>query len=166
MGKTKMLTVTQKQSSIIIDKWLRNDDMSMPHEEFVAAIMKETDAEQWVVDKLVENWRYWHPNGANGGLRDAKDVKTFEQRAEEFMYVQTPLPKPKSTQKQKSAPEDGNGIVAQILKHAAEGKSVKEIIEMGFNRSTVYRQVGEWKQRNAAAAKETPNAAPVAAEPA
>lgn len=44
-------------------------------------------------------------------------------------------------------PENGNGIVAQILKLHREGKSNKEIIDAGYNRSTVSRQVGEFKKR-------------------
>lgn len=44
-------------------------------------------------------------------------------------------------------PEDGNGTVAAILKLHREGKSNKEIIDAGYNRSTVSRQVGEYKKR-------------------
>jgi len=47
----------------------------------------------------------------------------------------------------KKEPADGSGKIAQILKLHDEGKTHKEIIERGFNKSTVYRQIGEYKKR-------------------
>lgn len=47
----------------------------------------------------------------------------------------------------KKDPATGDGIVAQIIKLHQSGKSNKEIIEAGYNQSTVYRQVNEFKKR-------------------
>lgn len=47
----------------------------------------------------------------------------------------------------KKDPVTGEGVVAQILKLHLAGKSNKEIIEAGYNQSTVYRQVNEHKKR-------------------
>lgn len=42
----------------------------------------------------------------------------------------------------------GGSIIEQILAHHVSGLSNKEIIALGFNKSTVGRQVGEFKKRN------------------
>lgn len=41
----------------------------------------------------------------------------------------------------------GGAIIQQIIAHYIAGKSNKEIISLGFNKSTVARQVGEYKKR-------------------
>ena len=41
---------------------------------------------------------------------------------------------------------EGMGKIAMILKLHKKGYSNKEIIEAGYNKSTVYRQVGEYKK--------------------
>ncbi len=41
----------------------------------------------------------------------------------------------------------GGNIIQQIIAHYLTGKSNKEIIALGFNKSTVARQVGEYKKR-------------------
>lgn len=46
-------------------------------------------------------------------------------------------------------PGKGGGLIEQILNHHRAGLSNKEIIALGFNKSTVARQVGEYKKRNA-----------------
>ena len=39
------------------------------------------------------------------------------------------------------------GIVAQIIELYKSGKTNKEIVDLGFNRNTVARQVSEFKKR-------------------
>lgn len=46
-----------------------------------------------------------------------------------------------------AAPAQEGSIIHQILELHKAGKSNKEIIELGFNKSTVGRQVGEYKKR-------------------
>lgn len=58
----------------------------------------------------------------------------------------------KSRSKKESVTTTGEpqspGIIEQILAHHKAGKSNKEIVKLGFNKSTVYRQVGEFKKKN------------------
>lgn len=62
----------------------------------------------------------------------------------------TPMPKPISVPTTGTAapgePKPGSTI-AQILELHKQGKTKKEIIEAGFNKSTVNRQVGEYIKR-------------------
>lgn len=54
----------------------------------------------------------------------------------------TPIPSAKKV-------PGGKSIIEQILDLHREGKSNKEIVELGFNKSTVNRQVAEYKKRKA-----------------
>jgi len=144
MATQRKMIVTTAQNRVIMDH-LDADDMSIPHEDFVNQITEKSGAEKWIVEKLVENWRYWHPNGTKNGLRDAQEDA---KRTDESIYVGQPLPRPKTPKNGSALPENGTGKVAEILKHASDGKSVAEIIKLGYNKSTVYRQVSEWKKRN------------------
>lgn len=42
--------------------------------------------------------------------------------------------------------ENKKGAVAEIWKLAAEGKTKKQLIEMGYNKNTVNRQYSEWQK--------------------
>lgn len=61
-------------------------------------------------------------------------------------------PKPKAKAASAKAPAvavtTGGNKIAQIIAHHKAGKSNKEIIALGFNKSTVNRQVGEYKKAN------------------
>jgi hypothetical protein len=48
----------------------------------------------------------------------------------------------------KGEPKTGS-IIQQIIEHHKKGLSNKEIVELGFNKSTVNRQVSEYKKRKA-----------------
>lgn len=63
-----------------------------------------------------------------------------------------PAPNFKQLAQSKAAPKvtkepGGESIIGQIIAHHKAGLSNKQIIELGFNKSTVGRQVGEYKKR-------------------
>lgn len=127
----KKIIVNHVQS-LTIHKHLKADKGVEPAEELITRIAQEAGIEEWMSKRFVDAWRWNHREGE-------------PEREPETYYVQTPLPIPTAST------GEGLGKVAQIIALAAQGKSVAEIISLGFNKSTVYRQVGEWKKREKAA---------------
>jgi hypothetical protein len=78
-----------------------------------------------------------------------------EQPTQKPIHEPVPLPpdQPNPTRGEKKDPMFGKGIVAAILQLHEAGKSNQDIIAMGYNKSTVYRQIGEYKKRKAEAKK-------------
>lgn len=129
----KKIILTQQQS-LVIHKLLKADRGEQPLQDLIETITKEAQVEDWISEKMAAAWRWNH-----------KEDGAEQNKAESYL-IEQPLPN-------KSMVESagGEGKVKQIIALAEAGKSVAEIIDMGYNKSTVYRQVSEWRKRKAAA---------------
>jgi polyhydroxyalkanoate synthesis regulator phasin len=138
MARPNRIIVTHVQS-VKIQTLLKADNGKAPVQELIDTIVKDAEVEEWVAKRFADAWRWNHRN-------DNDNIEPKPEKKEELFYTSRPLPemKKKGTT---SNPENGTGKVAQIIQLAQQGKSVQEIIEMGFNKSTVYRQVSEWRKR-------------------
>lgn len=145
MGAKKFV-ITHVQS-MKVHKLLKADNGLTPLQQFIDTITTEAEIEPWMAEKFAAAWRYHHRNDNNGDPQ----AQEPEQQPEEQFFIKTPLPRKTSLSTGKSDPAEGTGKVAQIIALAEEGKSTKEIIDLGFNKSTVYRQVSEWRKRKQAA---------------
>lgn len=135
----KKIIVTPVQS-LKITNLLRSDKGDTPLQQFIETIAKEGEVEEWVAEKFAASWRWNHRT----------DGDPMAEPKPESYYVQSELPRKLNTS---NDPANGNGKVAQIIALAEQGKSTAEIIEMGYNKSTVYRQYSEWKKRKATVKK-------------
>lgn len=133
----RKIVVTHTQS-LVVQKILRADKGDTPLQQFIDRISNEAKIEPWIAERFAESWR-WNHRGDNNNSTSTNQV---EEQAEEY-YVRQELPT-KTTAKD---PSTGTGIVAQIISLAEQGKSTQEIIALGYNKSTVYRQVSEWRKR-------------------
>lgn len=162
MGQ-KRIILYGKQPDIIRDL-LKTDTPETDRDTLCKKIAEEAKVELWIAETFVDSQRYWKDRDVHtgkliqegGGLsKDGAEKAIAELDTKHstpyFTEQKMPIAPPKKD------PITGNGTVAQIIKLAEEGKSVQEIIAMGFNRNTVYRQVGEWRKRKGAA-KEQPAA--------
>ena len=135
----KKIIVSHVQSTKI-HKILKADTGETPLQEFIDEIATEAEVEPWVAEKFASAWRWNHRNEDVSAQPEPAEKETGES----LYYVTNDLPT-KTTLR--SSPENGTGKVAQIIALAEQGKSTAQIIELGFNKSTVYRQVSEWKKR-------------------
>lgn len=148
MGAAKKIVITHVQS-MKVHRILKADKGNTPLQDFIDLLATEGEVEPWIAEKFATAWRYHH---RNDNSNPEPETQPKQQQPEETFFVKQPLPKRQSTNSTgKSDPAEGTGIVAQIIAHAESGKSTKEIIELGYNKSTVYRQYSEWKKRKAAA---------------
>jgi hypothetical protein len=145
MASPRKIIVTDVQSHKI-HRILKADKGDTPLQDFIDLITKESEVEQWIAERFASAWRWNHRD-------DNNEDKQSKQAAEQTFYVTNPLPRKTDTTASKGDPASGTGKVAQIIALAEEGKSTAEIIELGFNKSTVYRQVSEWKKRKAESKK-------------
>jgi hypothetical protein len=136
MGTQKKIIITQVQSSKI-HKLLEADKGDTPLQKFIDDIKTAGEVEEWVAEKFASSWRFHHRNNDQTETQD-------QQLKNEIFYVQNELPSPS---KKSTDPANGTGKVAQIIQLAEKGFSTQQIIAQGFNKSTVYRQVSEWRQR-------------------
>lgn len=137
MAQRKII-VTHTQS-LVVHKILKADKGDTPLQQFIDTITNEAHVEPWIAERFAESWRWNH---RNSNTTDQEPNK--EAHAEKDYYIKSELPTKVTTTKN---PANGTGIVAQIIALAEQGKSTQEIIAMGFNKSTVYRQVSEWRKR-------------------
>jgi hypothetical protein len=145
MASPRKIIVTDVQSHKI-HRILKADKGDTPLQDFIDLIAKESEIEQWIAEKFASAWRWNH--------RDNNNEDSQPKQTEQTFYVTNPLPrKTDAAANGKGDPASGTGKVAQIIALAEEGKSTAEIIELGFNKSTVYRQVSEWKKRKAESKK-------------
>jgi hypothetical protein len=147
MGYKKII-VTQVQSTKI-HRILKADTGSTPLQDFIELIVKEAEIEEWIAETFASAWRYNHRDNNETETETEKtnsDAQQTKEQKSKLYYVTNELPTKTAAVKD---PGNGTGKVAQIIALAEQGKSTAEIIEMGFNKSTVYRQVSEWKKRTA-----------------
>jgi hypothetical protein len=144
MSSQKKIIVTNVQS-LKIHKVLKADKGETPLQQFIDAIVAESEIEPWIAERFASAWRWNHRN--DNDLENTQQDKKLEN-----YYTASPLPCRTATTGG-SDPSAGTGKVAQIIALAEEGKTTAQIIELGYNKSTVYRQVSEWKKRKAEAKK-------------
>jgi hypothetical protein len=141
MASPRKIIVNFVQSQNI-HRILKADKGDTPLQDFIDLIAKEGEVEPWVAERFAGAWRWNHRQDNN----DEQPKQATEQQ--QTFYIANQLPR-KTDTATKGDPASGTGKVAQIIALAEEGKSTAEIIELGFNKSTVYRQVSEWKKRKA-----------------
>jgi hypothetical protein len=124
------ITVSLQEANAI--KTLLVTGEKLDYETLVEKIVTDVQVKKHVAEAYATSWRHNH-----------KDGETIPEP--KVAYVATPLPV--KTNKVLADPANGNGIVAQIIAMCEDGKSVAEIIEAGYNKSTVYRQTSEWRKR-------------------
>lgn len=95
---------------------------------------------------------HWRPGAEETGPEITNavftDVRAFDYKAPPASKSAPNLKKTTTASpKPPPPPTNGGSIIQEILKLHQAGKSNKEIIAMGFNKSTVGRQVGEFKKR-------------------
>lgn len=125
------IIVTPKQSNAI-NKILRADDGTEQEHEIAKRIVKDAQVTESVAKRFINAWRLNHPE-----LSSSNGTKLFVECD----------PKPTPDVKPEDQKKIGQlGKVAQIKELAAQGKTVHEIIGMGYNKNTVYRRVGEYNK--------------------
>lgn len=91
------------------------------------------------------------PEGMTGNTLANTTAKAKSKRTKIETIVPAAVKKAAASTKPAAAGEPKEGsIIHQILEHHKAGKSNKEICELGFNKSTVNRQVNEYKKRKKA----------------
>lgn len=133
-------------------------DKGEDDERLLCQIMVRVTISREIADAYLRSFRFNNKQGAIGAISKAVDaekgtkkIKTNEQPVldpvqnriltddhEEIIVEQLPL-------------LEGEGKVAAILRLHDSGLSNDQIISQGFNKSTVYRQVSEYKTRKKAA---------------
>lgn len=113
------------QQSLALRAACKADTQEFSVEDYAVQVAQQANVELPIAIQWISAWRWNH--------------------SEEGRKYKAPVAKKEGVQRD---PALGGGIVAQIIKHAESGLTVKEIVALGFNRSTVSRQVGEWKKRN------------------
>lgn len=100
-------------------------------------VIKLTPSTLWIASKSAED--------------PTSNLKRMPVQPTTGQIKQRSVPAPSFKQLAKSKPVKepgkGGGIIDQIIAHHVSGLSNKEIIALGFNKSTVARQVGEYKKR-------------------
>jgi hypothetical protein len=136
----KKIIVTFVQSQKI-NKLLRADKGDTPIQELIDSIVAESEIPEWQAETFAKAWRWNHRNDNNN---TSQDKQAPVEKEKEQYYVSSPLPRKTDAN---ADPANGSGKVAQIIALAEQGKTTAEIIELGYNKSTVYRQYSEWKKR-------------------
>lgn len=157
------IVVTSWQNEIIIDA------LRLPigdEEALLQKLMVDTKLSYDILDAYRRSWRFNHTQGAIAAIAKAVDVEKSTNGAKLFIpaeFVNTGKPTPPAPPT-KPIPQqiivtnnhptnnvlpllEGEGIVAAIIRHYNLGMSNEQIIGAGFNKSTVYRQVSEYKKR-------------------
>jgi hypothetical protein len=133
--KVKILT-TLKQSHRILDI-LRESGYSIDHEELRSKIIAVSNGSltEEAADAWIKSWKHTHKN--DGTLAPTPTIPTTKQsriveKGETFTEAK---------------PMEGVSKIAAIIRLHEQGFSNKEIIAAGYNKSTVGRQVSEYRKR-------------------
>lgn len=147
--------------TIIIDLLEKHDDSD--DEALLQTIIDDAGVDRMVADAYLRSWRFNHRVGAIGAIRSAvRSLNPGTTLPVEMALVPEGMGKAKlfvvegDRKTPASDPAAGSGKIAEILALHKAGKSNKEIIDAGYNKSTVGRQVGEYKKRMAAAKASQP----------
>lgn len=143
MSTPKQITVTMKQSLAVRDVLKKHKDPN-DMEGLIKKIVAEAKVTEIVAKTFAKGWLYKFEDDNKTSSKDKIKTKQSKTNVEAPTYlVETPMPI-------KRTPATGTGTVAQIWKLAEEGKTHAEILALGYNKNTVYRQVGEWRKAKAA----------------
>jgi len=83
-------------------------------------------------------------SAVNPAIVTAVTERIVEVQSKSKRYAEQPKDR---APKRHLRPEEGAGAVGQILRMHIAGMSNQQIIEAGFNKSTVYRQTNEFRKR-------------------
>lgn len=137
------ISLTMRQNDTILTI-IKSDDGSND-DLLLSRIQKDAGISKDWAQAYLNSWRYSEqPTGALGAIVAAVDANRFvieppKRRAPIVADADLPM-----------LPDEGK--VQAILRLHDSGKSNDEIIALGFNKSTVYRQVSEHRKRKRAAA--------------
>lgn len=130
--------VNLDQSRIIVDL-LREFSDSVDFETLKARIMLEAKVSDELATAYVSSWKHNHKIGAIAATVAAVD-RAFPRPTTAKLTIVEDGPvhdyKPART----------GSIIHQIIEHHKAGLTNPQIIALGFNKSTVGRQVGEYKK--------------------
>ena len=133
------------QSQLLRDKiaeeWKKPNDELLPILMEYAQLGKDYEG---IVEAFMVSWKHTHPDGP---IKEApKRAKVIVEEGEET-FEDRLAKEVKQVVKQKSVSVPGAGsIIDQILTHYKAGKTRAEIVALGFNKSTVARQCGEYEK--------------------
>lgn len=139
-----MIYLNLFQSNTIIDN-LKLHAIKLDHESLCELIQEKAAVSRQIVELYIRAWNHNHPEGWTEPLKhfvsvvNPDDVGTHTVRTVEQRVGIT-------STKQPTAPREGS-IIQQIIALHVAGKSNKEIIALGYNKSTVGRQVSEYKKK-------------------
>lgn len=135
------IVVTMAQNTILIHL-LETDDCSND-EALLVQMTADAKVDRHTADSYLRSWRFNHQEGAIGAIRSA-------------VHAINPTPTPAARlwvddgKAGNKDPAEGTGKVAAIIALHKQGLSNKEIVDKGYNKSTVNRQVSEYRKRIAA----------------
>lgn len=108
-------------------------------------IIKRTQVEPTVAEAYIKSWKHNHKAGAIGAIGKAVKRAYPERIVEEGNTFESVKEKPAGTPQ----PIEGVSKIAAIIRLHEQGYTNAQIIAAGYNKSTVGRQVGEYKKRKA-----------------
>jgi len=158
------ITLTMSQNDAII-RILKTDD-TPDLTQLSQRICAEARVDEHVAEAYIRSWRYNHGQGGAIGRAlaaynernpDAANTTTTSSIKKDHVVIDIDEKHgelPQSVVKEMVAACDKidpiripSGICGEIVRLHISGKSNKEIIAMGYNKSTVGRQVSEYKKR-------------------
>jgi hypothetical protein len=158
------IVVSMSQNTMLIHL-LETDDASND-EALIEQMMNDAKVDRETANSYLRSWRFNHQEGAIAAIRSAVHAinptittAKAEQASRRLLGANgdghAKLFLDDGEKGPGKDPADGSGKVAQIIALHKEGKSNREIIEMGYNKSTVNRQVSEYKKRVAESKSQT-----------
>ena len=120
---------------------------ALDYETLKDMIIKRTQVEPTTADAYIKSWRHNHKEGAIGAISKAvkRSYPADERIVEEGNTFEAVKEKPAGTPQ----PIEGVSKIAAIIRLHEQGYTNAQIIAAGYNKSTVGRQVGEYKKRKA-----------------
>lgn len=145
--------VNNEQSALIIALLKKNP--LMPEQQLNELIVESCRVESDLAEAFIKSWRWNHDTEGNivnykqGGTNAITTIHAAVKRGGfdvEAAVRGSNVPRV-TVQSTAPVPNVSGGKIQQILAMHDAGNSNDEIIAAGFNKSTVYRQVKEYRER-------------------
>lgn len=140
-----MFSLKMSQAATIVQLLRTTDDSN--DEQLIETIMKDAQVTREIANAYLCSWR--HNNHDAGEI--SMTVKRVDLESKLAALVRQP--KAEVVIVGDAAPLEGEGKIEAIIRLHQQGYSNAQIIEAGYNKSTVGRQVGEYKKRTKETAK-------------
>lgn len=133
-----MIYLNLSQSNIIID--LLKLHSTQPDQEALLQLIQDKAAvRREIAEFYLTSWKHNHKDGWIESVKQTIALVGEDNRLETIGVIH------EQRTKQPTAPREGS-IIQQIITLHIAGKTNAEIIALGYNKSTVGRQVGEYKK--------------------